>query len=261
MEHGSNMEAIREMSIGKSLKNNKLVASVIHPTEISVIELKRMYHLFSQYYEGHPYEAFKHDLLEKDDVILLKSKDSKEIQGFSTIIKVNITKNEKNYHGMYSGDTVVATEYWGSSALGIMFLKYLWWHKIKNPFSPIYWFLISKGYKTYLLMANNFQTHYPRFEEKTPVYYQEVMDSFYAKKFKETYSAEKNLMTPVGESCHVKHDVAEIDEELLKIPRVKFFNKMNPDWHTGTELCCIARMTLFMPVKYAIKKFIKGLLK
>lgn len=253
------MEAISGMSIGKVSKKNKLQASVIHPTEILSVEIQRMYHLFSQYYEGHPYEAFKHDLLEKDDVILLKSKKSKEIQGFSTIIKVKITNNGKIYHGMYSGDTVVANDYWGSPALGIMFLKYLWWHKIKKPFSPLYWFLISKGYKTYLLMANNFHTHYPRFEEKTPTFYQQLMDSFYAKKFKETYSLDKNLMTPVGESCHVKIDVAEIDEELLKIPRVNFFNKMNPDWQTGTELCCIARMTLFMPIKYTIKKFIKGL--
>ena len=255
------METLGEISLTKKIKANKLVASVIHPTEISNDELKRMYHLFTQYYAGHNFESFKHDLLAKDDVILLKCDDVKEIQGFSTIIKVKITIKNKLYRGMYSGDTVVSTEYWGSPALGNMFLKYLWWHKIKNPFSPLYWFLISKGYKTYLLMANNFQTHYPRFEEETPAFYQELMDSFYEKKFKETYSSEENLMTPVGETCYVKNNIANIDEKLLKLPRVSFFTKKNPNWQSGTELCCIARMTLLMPLKYAVKKFVKGLLK
>ena len=61
-------------------------------------------------------------------------------------------------------------QFWGSPALGIQFLIYLWKLKIKSITRPVYWFLISKGYKTYLLMANNFSEHYPRFEKSTPTF-------------------------------------------------------------------------------------------
>lgn len=260
MEHGDSMEAA-SMTLVNKIKKNKLVALVINPKEIESIELSRMYHLFSQYYEGHPFETFKKDLYEKEDVILLKDSQSKEIQGFSTILKVEIKKDNKTYYGIYSGDTVVANEYWGSPALGIMFLKYLWKQKIKHPFRPLYWFLISKGYKTYLLMANNFAVHYPRFEEKTKKHHQELMDAFYSKKFKNNYHGEDNLMVPDGDTCHLKAEVADIHCTMLGLPRVKYFQDKNPKWQEGTELCCIAEMSIFMPPKYMLKKFIKGLLK
>ncbi|MEA9356986.1 hypothetical protein SHI21_12245 [Bacteriovorax sp. PP10] len=252
---------LASMTLVNQVKKNKLVALVINPKAIESGELTRMYHLFCQYYEGHPFETFKKDLYEKEDVILLKDSRSKEIQGFSTILKVKITKDNKDYYGIYSGDTVVANEYWGSPALGIMFLKYLWMQKIKNPFRPLYWFLISKGYKTYLLMANNFVVHYPRYEENTKSHHQELMNSFYSKKFKESYHGKENLVIPSGDTCHLKSDVADIHCELLGLPRVKFFQEKNPKWQEGVELCCIAEMSIVMPAKYMLKKMIKGLFK
>lgn len=255
------MEVAGEVLVSQIKKRNTLFAKVVRPKEISTGELIRMHHLFLHYYDDHPFETFKRDLLEKDDVILLRDSKTQELQGFSTILKVQINKDGTIYHGIYSGDTVVASEYWGSPALGIMFLKYLWWHKMKHPFRPLYWFLISKGYKTYLLMSNNFKVHYPRFEMQTDVHYQSLMDAFYSKKFKNTYYPENNLIVPKGESCHLKMEVADIDYKLLKIPRIKFFQDKNPDWQKGTELCCIAEMSLFMPMKYALKKALKGLLK
>ena len=254
------MEAA-SMTLVRKINKNKLVALVINPKMIDSSELARMYHLFSQYYEGHPYEIFIRDLYEKDDVILLRDSQSKEIQGFSTILKVKIEKDNKTYYGIYSGDTVVANEYWGSPALGVMFLKYLWMQKIKNPFRPLYWFLISKGYKTYLLMANNFNVHYPRFEEHTNPHHQELMDSFYSGKFSEKYKGAENLIVPSGETCHLKTDIADIHCNMLELPRVKFFQDKNPKWQEGTELCCIAEMSITMPPKYMLKKMIKGLFK
>lgn len=254
------MEAA-SVTLIRKISKNKLKALVIKPKSIDLDELSRMYHLFSQYYEGHPFEVFKRDLYEKDDVILLKDAETKEIQGFSTILKVEIKKGNKSFYGIYSGDTVVANDYWGSPALGIMFLKYLWIEKVKNPFRPLYWFLISKGYKTYLLMANNFNVHYPRIEEPTTEHHQSLMDSFYSEKFKDKYIPEKNLIVPSGETCHLKMDVADIHCNMLGIPRVKFFQEKNPEWQKGSELCCIAEMSIFMPPKYMVKKLIKGILK
>jgi hypothetical protein len=256
-----NMEMTRENVVSHRAKKNKLSASVIKPQEIPKAELKRMHQLFLQYYENHPYEIFQRDLFEKDDVILLKDEKTLEIQGFSTILKVKIQRGNKTYYGIYSGDTLVVNEHWGSPALGVMFLKYLWWQKIKNPFRPLYWFLISKGYKTYLLMANNFKVHFPRYEKITNNHHLDLMNSFYGKKFNDTYVSEKDLIIPKGETCHLKFDVAAIDEKLLALPRIHYFQKKNPNWQRGVELCCIAEMTLFMPIKYSIKKFFKGLFK
>lgn len=46
--------------------------------------------------------------------------------------------------------------FWGRRSLGVAFLIYMFKKKLARPSVPLHCFLISRGYKTYLLMANNF---------------------------------------------------------------------------------------------------------
>lgn len=240
---------------------NALVAETRAVDQLSSIEIERMHLLLNLYYENHPRDQFVADLMEKNHVILLKDRKTRVIQGFSTLLQVPLNMNGKQVWGVFSGDTVLNKSYWGSAALGIAFLTYLWKFKLQNPLKPVYWFLISKGYKTYMIMANNFLTHYPRYERPTPVQEKKIMDAFYGKKFGHLYSSELGLMIPKGPACHLKGTVADITEEHLKNPRIRFFQEKNPDWIKGVELCCIAEMTITMPISYSIKKFVKGLFR
>jgi len=258
----STQESTKPLPLLRPSSNQHLVYAKVQSVEnLTTVVVERMYQLMHLHYDNVDFEQFKTDLLEKNHVILLRDKESHIIQGFSTLLKVPMTVNNQKVIGVYSGDTVLNKNYWGTSALGKAFLKYLWQVKITHLTTPVYWFLISKGYKTYLLMANNFKTHYPRFEEPTPPHFQKVMNTFYSKKFVTNYLAEKDLIHFQTPSCHLKENVADISEAQLKLPRVQFFQKKNPNWKLGDELTCIAEMTLWMPMTYAIKKLIKGLLK
>lgn len=237
--------------------NRSLKASTVRIKKLKREDIERMYALFSEYYENHSREVFEHDLFEKNHVILLRDKKDGVIQGFSTLLRVPLFKGKKKVIGVYSGDTVINKDYWGSKALGIEFLKYLWKLKMKRPGISVYWFLISKGYKTYLLMANNFAVHYPRYEAETPPVYKELMDTFYGKKFGNNYDQSTGIISYEERSCALKEHVAEISAELLRQPRVGFFQQQNPKWKDGHELTCIARMTVWMPFKYALKKTFK----
>jgi hypothetical protein len=229
--------------------------------QLSQLDIFRMHQIFAKYYDGHPFAQFQNDLAEKDHVILLRDVEQGRIKGFSTLMKVEIQTERGTVRGFYSGDTVLEKEYWGSPALGLEFLRFLWIERLKNPFRPLYWFLISKGYKTYLLMANNFSTHYPRFELKTPDYFQSIMNSFYEKKFNGLYDRESGRVQTAGTACRLKEQVAEVTPEMQRLERVAFFQKVNPDWRSGVELACLAEMTIWMPFKYAFKKFFRGMLK
>lgn len=237
--------------------NLLLRAETIRAKKVKRLELERMYELFSEYYQNHTFQNFQHDLFEKNHVILLKDKRSGKIQGFSTLLRVPLHMNGKKAIGVYSGDTVVNKDYWGSPALGIEFLKYLWKLKVKRLGTPVYWFLISKGYKTYLLMAKNFATFYPRYESNTPDDFKLLMNDFYGKKFPDSYQIDSGLIIHQGTSCALREKVTDITSDLLAEPRIAFFQKQNPDWGKGNELTCIAEMTLAMPFKYMIKKFFK----
>lgn len=238
-----------------------LLAKTVKVKNIKPHEIDRMYALFSEYYSNHSLESFERDLFEKNHVIILRDKRDESLQGFSTLLRVPLMKEGQSVIGVYSGDTVINKEYWGSPALGIEFLKYLWKLKIKKLGTPVYWFLISKGYKTYLLMANNFSTYYPRFDQATPPAYKSLMNEFYIKKFGADYHEETGIITHKGISCALKEHIADITPELLKEPQIGFFQKMNPEWTRGDELTCVAKMTLWMPMKYMLKKTLKVRLK
>lgn len=232
----------------------KVKANIVSVDQISIVEQERMYSIFSKYYINHNKETFLKDLFEKNDVILLRDIENKTIQGFSTLLKVNLKQNGTSVTGIFSGDTVLEKEYWGNKALGVAFLQYLWMEKIKNPLKPVYWFLMSKGYKTYLLMANNFKTHYPRHESKTPSKYKNLIDAFYSARFPDYYNPSNGLIEFDSHSCSLKEKIAEVTPELLSNPRVRFFAENNPQWERGFELACLAEMTMLMPIQYILKK-------
>ena len=213
----------------------------------------RMLQLMQEYYEAVTERQFLSDLSKKDAVILLKDRE-RMIQGFSTLATVRVKLGGETLRAVFSGDTVIDKQYWGQRALGKAFLRYLLAEKIKSPFEPLYWLLISKGYKTYLMMANNFSEHYPRFERSTPDRAKLILDSFYLALYPDRYDPQTGLIEPEGEACRLKSGVAAIPTALLKSnPRIAFFEQSNPRWREGAEMACVARMTFAMPFYYALK--------
>jgi hypothetical protein len=211
-----------------------------------------------RYYDDTPFEAFETDLLEKNQVILLLDEQNR-IQGFSTILQSKLKINGIESIALFSGDTVLEREFWGNGALATAFGHYLTWVKIRNPFTEVYWFLISKGYKTYLLMANNFPNHFPRHNLATPTYYLELMRSFYGNRFGEAYEPLTGLIRPQSKnSSHLKNTVAEITEEGLLNPKIAYFAQCNPNWKSGVELACIAKVNLWIPIRYFLKRMRKA---
>lgn len=232
----------------------KVAATLVETSSLTPIETERMYAIFSKYYSNHNQETFLTDLFEKNHVILLRDASDKTIRGFSTLLKVTLNSGGQKAIGIFSGDTVLEKEYWGTTALGVAFLRYLWMEKIKSPFKPVYWFLISKGYKTYLLMANNFKTFYPRYDQATPEKYKTLMDFFYGERFSTAYNPQTGVIEMESSACRLKEKVAEITPSLLNNPKILFFADKNPGWGKGFELCCISKMTLSMPFTYVLRK-------
>ncbi len=235
----------------------RLRAETVAVAELSELAHDQMFQVFKDYYDSVSYQRFLDDLRGKDDVILLMD-EHHIIQGFSTIKNLALTVRGKKIYGLFSGDTVVAKAYWGQRVLGRAFLRYLVVQKARHPFSPYYWFLISKGYKTYLLMANNFEQHFPRFEREMSRWEKAVLDAFAASLYPHEYNPKTNLITFPDCHGHVRRGIADITPELREAyPRIAFFADKNPTWAQGSELACIARMTWSMPVRYGLKARLK----
>jgi len=234
--------------------NAQIYAKTLPISEVDDPTRRAMYALLRLYYEQVSFEQFARDLGNKNHVILMYDKRHHRLRGFSTVRSLKLNIRYRRALGVFSGDTVVEKAYWGQRVLGKAFLRYLWCLKLRHPFIPLYWLLISKGYKTYLLMANNFTEHYPRREQATPTWAKGLMDEVYGKIFPDAYESETGLIRSIGEACRLREGVAEPnDRQAQNNPRIAYFLSQNPDWKEGVELGCIARFRLSMPLIYHLK--------
>lgn len=230
------------------MKNNKtkLVASFKKIKHVSVPQLLEMHQVFIQYYHNAGLNNFVTDMGKKTGVIILQEKSTDKIVGFSTWTELDIEQNGEKAIGIFSGDTVVEKQYWGNKELQKVFVKQLLKTKIKKPKTPVFWLLISKGYKTYLLLTNNFPKHYPS-HEKNNIKLEAVVDQYCQQLYPDAYNKENRLLDFGDNYQYLKDDVAEITEDMTEEnPEIRHFTKLNPSWQQGTELPCVGEVSVHM---------------
>jgi hypothetical protein len=232
---------------------------------VTVTDIKQMYDLYASYYENTSLDIFMQDLSKKSGVILVTRKADDRIVGFSTQTFFNLVVDGKRVRGIFSGDTIIEQAYWGNNALANTFYRRLIIERIKRPFTPFYWFLISKGYKTYLLLTNNFYNYYPNVNGKDEKY-RRITEAYCQQLFPDAFDKDKMLLDFGQSYVRLKGDVADITPELKAAsPHIAFFEKVNPSWRRGTEVPCLGacdyeslfRSLVDVPWKW-IKKHLLG---
>lgn len=214
---------------------------------------EEMYALFAEYYEGVSREQFLIDLAEKTHVFLFHT--AGEIVGFSTIFRKHIPEAGEGLF-LYSGDTVIRRDYWGTRALQTAFFRFILESKLRSPLRPVYWMLISKGFKTYLMMRKNFAASYPALGRAPPPRFLDTMNRFYRWKFGDSYRPNENLIHFKASKGAVKGNLAAPSPEALRDPEVRFFLEKNPAYAEGVELACIAEIRFVDFLGHVVKYFL-----
>jgi len=240
------------------MKPRRLEALVLAVSSLSLEQKTRMFEILERYYSHVSWDVFLKDLSDKSEVILLRSQQDQIIQGFSTLKFFETQVSGKTERAVFSGDTIIEKEFWGQTALQKAFVSRLMKEKLKAPHRPLYWFLISKGYKTYLLMANNFLNYFPSQNGQSDL--QAHRDAFSKTLFGKAYDPSTGLLQ-FGESApRLKGEVAPIPSELLESQsKVAFFVSKNPTWQKGTELACVAELDFEMIMGFTLKTVRKTL--
>lgn len=230
-----------------------LVARTVSVRNLDDTTRAAMWALFEGYYEGVTRARFEEDLAEKNDVILLRDPRDGSLQGFSTLMVYPSTVQGRRFVTLFSGDTLIAPGYWGQTALQRAFLAYGMKTKLRHPLVPVYWFLISKGYKTYLLLSRNFPEYWPRYDRPTPPWHRAVIDYLSREKFGAAWQPEDGVLRFPHDEGRLREDVAPVDPALMAMPDVRFFVEKNPGHTRGDELCCIGRIDLALATSYLTK--------
>ena len=216
-------------------------------TQIEAIESlhasdhQQMLELMHTYYQGVQSSAFHLDLAEKQWVITLR-KPNGEICGFSTQV-VHSIPGQPDSMALFSGDTIIAKAFRGSNDLAGMWGRFALEQLDRFSNKRLYWFLISKGYKTYRYLPLFFHEYYPRQGCAMPAEIAEMIDALAMWKFGERYDQGRRIVQSDEDSCRLRAGVAPIAGHRLKDPHIAYFVKANPGHLFGDELCCLAPIT------------------
>ncbi|EKF73454.1 hypothetical protein A11A3_13455 [Alcanivorax hongdengensis A-11-3] len=209
-----------------------------------------MYGIYSKYYENISLDLFSRDMEEKSGVFVVFERHSGRAVGFSTLKTVDLEIKGRKGIGVFSGDTILEKEYWGSRVLHVKFFLKMVREKMKRPYQPLFWLLISKGYKTYLLMANNFHRYYPDHQGKNE-HLAPLVDDYCDKLFPGYFCSNRKLLDFGDGYTFLKSDVAAITETMrADNDKIRFFEQCNPSWQRGTELPCIGQVTFSLLFSY-----------
>ncbi len=241
----------------------KLAGRLVRRDQLGERTERQMFAILDKYYANCTWDQFQKDLSNKNRVILLEDARSGELKGFTTLRQfVTRTKEGREIAGLFSGDTIIEAEYWGQWALKTNFYKAMliaWWENWLETGGrrPLFWFLISKGYKTYLLLANNFFEHWPRYDAILPqeqkLVIEALAEELYPGRLRAVSSQDHLgeglvLAFEKGSPC-LRESVAPITSKHLENPKIRFFQNLNPGWEQGHELCCITPISAWDLVK------------
>jgi hypothetical protein len=199
--------------------------------------------LFENAYDGAEWERFRRDLGEKQQIILLHDRDDRVLRGFSTVL-VQRMPGTRPGRVVFSGDTVIDRAYWGQKQLQIEFTRLLLRLKLHAPREPLYWFLISKGYRTYMLLANAFPRAVPRHDRADDPELRSALDRLAWTRFGGSYDAATSIVRFESRHERVRAGLAPITARHMDNPHVRFFAARNPGHAAGDELACLAEVRL-----------------
>jgi hypothetical protein len=216
-----------------------LLSSVIAKLpRITDCQKEAMFELHSHYFANVRRNVFLDDMNGKDWIILLREEG--HIVGFSTLQLLRLTVDGAERLFLFSGDTIVDRAHWQDSTLAGCFGHFMLRLMTEHPDLPRYWFLISKGYRTYRFLPVYFKRFYPACDRPTPPAYAALLDAVATRKFGPAYDTTAGIVRSGSQKDRLRPEMCGIPASRRNDPHVRFFLERNPSYGQGDELACIA---------------------
>ncbi|SRR5207247_1668871 len=225
------------------MSGTRLRSETLDIGDVSAADRRAMYEIFARHYDCVTWEHFVADLEEKNAVILLRAAPGGRICGFSTQRLFRCCTAGVDVRVIFSGDTVVDRSFWGEQELGKAWCRFVSGVFYDDPDVPLYWLLISKGYRTYLYLPLFFNEFWPRVDRPTPRAVQRILDAAAGARFPSDYNSTTGLVVFPTSLGQLKPELAVIPERRRANPHVQFFLQKNPGFAGGNELVCLAEIS------------------
>jgi hypothetical protein len=165
--------------------------------------------------------------------------------GISTQVLLKCNVGDEPVTALYSGDTVVDRSNWGDPALA-----HAWGHftlglidRHSSEYGGLYWFLTSKGFRTYHYLPLFFRRYFPCAAVDTPTREQSIIRAFGLSVGGDRFDAQRGIIRAGSFSDYVRPEVDELGSRRDTNAHVRVFAQLNPGSRRGDELCCLAPLS------------------
>ena len=220
-----------------------LTGQVVPVADLAGRDVESMFALYARLYARVSERDFLRDLDEKHWVLLLREGAGGAIRGFTTILLLDTHVGGEPLRVIFSGDTGIDPAYWGGQALVKAWARFMGALLARDRGRRMFWFLISKGYRTYLYLPVFFHAFYPRVGAPTPRFERELIDRLGALKYPRDFNPRTGVIEFAESHGHLKPELAHVPAHRREHPHVRFFLQRNPGYVRGHELVCVAEIS------------------
>lgn len=218
--------------------------------------MAHMAQLYLAHYQGSSHDLFERDLQEKQEVLVLTHDDV--LVGFTSFLTYELTWQQRPIRVVYSGDTIVAQAHWGQQALALAGLEHMGRIKSAAPDTPLYWFLLVKGHRTYKYLSVFAKRFYPHWQHAEPQW-QSLADHLASARFGADYVREHGVVRFKESHGHLHPAIAKPTPAELEKPSTCYFMQRNTGYRQGDELVCLCEVTASNLKPLAQRVFLRGM--
>lgn len=210
-------------------------------SELSSAERAEMRGLLETFFEGVTEAQFARDLEEKDWVLRVYA-DGRMV-GFSTLaVGVERLCDGREVNVVYSGDTIMAPEAWGSPVLARGWIRLVRRACAELGERPGYWLLLSSGFRTYRFLPVFWREFWPRAGATMPEAMRALRDELARRRFGAAYDAVAGVVR-FSVPQRLRERLAEVPEGRTRDAHVAFFLTANAGHGAGDELVCLTELS------------------
>lgn len=214
-----------------------LVASASRREALDSAERDELFALLDAHFDGVQPEQFASDLEDKDWVLRIRA--GERLIGFTTLQARAEVLGDRRIRVLYSGDTIMAPEGWGSPVLAKGWISLVHRIQAEEPEGPWYWLLLSSGFRTYRFLPVFWREFWPRVDVETPDEMRALTHSLARARFGAAYDADAGVVR-FARPQRLRPHLASLPEGRDLDPHVRFFLERNPGHAAGDELVCLA---------------------
>ena len=216
------------------------VAVPVSRADLTPDERAEMFALIQSHFEGVREDVFARDLDEKDWVLRIVRDGA--LVGFSTLQAYQATVGDQRVNVIYSGDTVMAPEAWGSPVLARGWIALVRAIQATDPEGRWFWLLLSSGFRTYRFLPVFWREFWPRHSDELPDETRAMVSTLARDRFGDSYDSAAGVVRFEAPQ-RLRAHLAAVPEGKANDPHVRFFLERNPGHANGDELVCLTELS------------------